>query len=180
MSRPSKASRSGREAGRAQARPRCGSEGRHTRQIGTPLCGEARYEHVGLASPKPGCRLRQTTATGRNHKGRRSRAKRRTTRHSRLPYHFRGHLHSSDRTGSTAVSRPLRTVRRRGRSRQTPGAVRQRLALHANHLDGLSRADSVGLRISLAAVPVVAVVAWRLPSVPISLGRRAGDHESVS
>ncbi len=58
--------------------------------------------------------------------------------------------------------------------------MRQRLALHANHLDGLSRADSVGLLISLAAVPVVAVVAWRLPSVPISLGRRAGDHESVS
>lgn len=54
------------------------------------------------------------------------------------------------------------------------------LAFHANHLDGLSRADSVGLLISLAAVPVLAVVAWRLPSVPISLGRRAGEHESVS
>ncbi len=127
MSRPSKASRRGRDAGRTQARPRCRSgRYRHAQPTGTPLCGEARYEHVGLASPKPGCGLCQTTATGRSHKGRRSRANRRTTRHSRLPYGFRGHLNSSHRTGGPAVSRPLRTVRRRGRSHQAPGTVRQR------------------------------------------------------
>jgi hypothetical protein len=51
------------------------------------------------------------------------------------------------------------------------------LGFHANHLGGLSRADSAGLLVSLAAVPVLAVVAWRQPSVQLTLGRRSNEHE---
>lgn len=53
------------------------------------------------------------------------------------------------------------------------------LAFHANHLDGLSGADGGGLLVSLAVVPVLAVVAWRQPSVSISLGHRADGREPV-
>lgn len=54
------------------------------------------------------------------------------------------------------------------------------LGFHANHLDGLSRADSIGLVTSLAAVPVLAVVAWRLPSLQVTLGRRSSEREPTS
>ncbi len=54
------------------------------------------------------------------------------------------------------------------------------LAFHANHLGGLSRADGAGLLISLAAVPVLAGVAWRQPSVQVTMGRRASEHEPPS
>lgn len=53
------------------------------------------------------------------------------------------------------------------------------LAFHAGHLEGLSRADGVGLLVSLAVVPVLAAVAWRQPSLAISLGHRADEHEPV-
>ncbi len=35
------------------------------------------------------------------------------------------------------------------------------LIFHANHLDGLRRPDSIGLLVSLAVVPILAVLAWR-------------------
>ncbi|MEZ5411201.1 MAG: hypothetical protein R2761_24440 [Acidimicrobiales bacterium] len=54
------------------------------------------------------------------------------------------------------------------------------LVFHASHLDGLSRADGVSLLISLAAVPVLALVAWRQPSVAIAMGRRPNKHEPAT